>query len=352
MLQQFSLRLPLRLVPLNRNHELHPMSLGPREKQQLYHSLAQLLRAGITFPQAVEKLSRTAAPPLRRLLSRLRASLQSGRTVAEACAEARPAIGAMEASVLVAVERAGRLDRGLDQLSKYFAEIARAKGRILAKLAYPVFLLVFGVLVLNVPVAFTRGGGAFAQAVLGPLAAAVLLTGALGLAITLLFDAAVFSSLADASLRAIPGLGGMHRAFSMARFCLAYDLQLEAGVNTLDALHSAARASRSALVRQAVDTILPEVRAGSPPGPLLAATGAFAPIVAETISVGEETGTLGTELHRLSLEQQTIAFNRLEGIADWLPRFAYLAILIFLATRILATFQGVMGEYQKILDGM
>jgi len=328
------------------------MTLGPREKKQLYHSLAQLLRAGITFLLAVEKLSRTASPRLRRLLSRLRDSLHAGRTVAEACAEARPAIGAMEAAVLIAVERAGRLDRGLEQLAEYFGALDRAKGRILAKLAYPIFLLVFGVLVLNVPVFFARGASAFAHASIGPLAGAALLTGALGLGFTLLLDAAVFSRAADALIRAVPVLGGMHRAFAMARFCLAYDLQLEAGVNTLDALQSAARASRSALVRSAVEGILPEVRAGSPPGPLLAATGALSLEVPEAIAIGEESGTLGTELRRLATEQQALAFSRLEGIADWLPRLAYVAILLFLAARILATFQGAMGQYQRILDGM
>ena len=74
--------------------------MSPRSKQQLYHSLAQLLRAGIPFPKALEKLNATARGSTRAAIARIRGELAAGRTVAEACAEAYPMIGAMEAAVL------------------------------------------------------------------------------------------------------------------------------------------------------------------------------------------------------------------------------------------------------------
>lgn len=328
------------------------MSLGPRAKYQLYHSLTQLLRAGITFPAAIEKLSRTAPHQIRSVLAIVQRSLSQGRTVAEACTEAHPAIGAMETAVLVGVERAGRLDRGLEQLAHYFDAMAKARSRLFGKLTYPVFILIFGVLVLNAPLIFTKGTGAFLRAsvptlgVLAVIAALVFFGAALALRLAAIHRAP------DALVRALPMVGGMHRAFAMTRFCLAYDVQLEAGVNTLNALQAGADASRSALVHAAVVDALEEVRRGSKPGEFLAASGAFSPDVTESIIVGEESGQLGEELRRQAALQQTLAFSRLDLLADWFPRAAYLVIVVFLGYRIIATFQSVMGQYRSVIDGM
>ena len=226
------------------------MSLAPRAKQQLYHSLAELLRAGITFPSAIGKLRRTAPSGARRALGRIQDELGAGRTIAEACAAARPQIGAMEAAVLSAVERAGKLDRGLDQLAAYFESLAVARSSVKKKLVYPVFLLVFGVVILNAPKLVTAGMHAYFTATLGTLAIVAGGLSALALGAMLLLDASVFSTSADRLVRTLPLVGPMHRAFAMARFCLTYELQLEAGVNALAALKAAANASRSALVRK------------------------------------------------------------------------------------------------------
>src|SRR5262245_10034212 len=125
--------------------------MTPREKQQLYHSLAELLRAGLTFPRALEKLKATVRGGGRGVIAQISREIERGRTVAEACASARPTISAMEGAVLTAVERAGSLDRGLEQLSLHFGAVSAAKAQIRSRLAYPAFLLGLGIVILNLP---------------------------------------------------------------------------------------------------------------------------------------------------------------------------------------------------------
>src|SRR3569833_270869 len=60
------------------NPELHAVSLSLREKQRLYHSLAQLVRQGIPFPAALNKLAPGARGDTRRLIEAARKSLASG----------------------------------------------------------------------------------------------------------------------------------------------------------------------------------------------------------------------------------------------------------------------------------
>jgi general secretion pathway protein F len=328
------------------------MSLAPRAKQQLYHSLAELLRAGITFPSAIGKLRRTAPSSARRALGRIQDELGAGRTVAEACAAARPQIGAMEAAVLSAVERAGKLDRGLDQLASYFESLAVARSSIKAKLAYPIFLLIFGVLILNAPKLVTAGMNAYFTATFGTLAIVAGVLSTLALGGMLLLDASVFSTSADRLVRMLPLVGPMHRAFAMARFCLTYELQLEAGVNALAALQAAANASRSALVRKSAARAAEKVRSGSQVGEQLEDSPGFDPLVVQGIVVGEETGQLDKELKRLSAEQQAKAMARLALVAEWLPRMIYITVLLYLGWKIVMLYDSYLKGVISLTEGM
>ncbi len=324
--------------------------MSPRAKQQLYHSLAQLLRAGVTFPRALEKLSTTARGPARQTVARIRSHLDRGYTVAEACAAAH--LGSTEAAVLAAVERAGSLDRGLEELARHFGALASARGRVLAKLAYPVFVLVLGVLLLNLPLIVRQDATAYLYATLPVLAAMVAAALALVVVCKFLAALASFDPLVDAFVRALPLIGGMQRAFAMSRFCLAYELQLNAGINVFDALQSASSASRSGMVRSAVARVLPEVRAGSQVGPLLAESSAIDPEVAQGIVVGEESGSLGSELRQLAATQSERAYGRLDALAEWLPRLVYVAVLLYVGASIVRVYRDYLDQLQPLLEGL
>jgi type IV pilus assembly protein PilC len=324
--------------------------MSPREKQQLYHSLAELLRAGLTFPRALEKLKATVHGSGRQVVAKIAREIHSGRTVAEACAAARPAISAMEGAVLTAVERAGSLDRGLEQLSQHFGAVATARSQVLARLAYPAFMLGLGILLLNLPKALSQGPASYARTV-GFLFGSILLGLFLfNVARIMIGNAATFSPGAERFLRFLPLIGSVHRAFAMSRFCLAYDLQLEAGINTLDALKASAEASRSALVRKKVRSILPQVGQGAQVGPLIAEGDAFDPEVTQAIIVGEETGRLDRELQRLAIEQDQKAFKRLDALAEWAPRLTYLCILLYLGYTIVSVYANYLNTVLSIGD--
>jgi type IV pilus assembly protein PilC len=324
--------------------------MSPRAKQQLYHSLAQLLRVGVTFPQALEKLGKTARGPVRQTVVRIRTGLERGQTVAEACVSAD--LGSTEAAVLTAVEHAGSLDRGLEQLAAHFGAVAHARGKILSKLAYPIFVLVLGVLLLNLPVIVKSGVPAYLNATVPFLAGLVVFIILVVLIGKFLAVMSAVDPFIDRLVRLIPVIGGMQSAFAMARFCMAYELQLGAGINVMNALEASAFASRSGLVRHAVSRVLPGVRGGNQAGPLLAEHRSFPPEVAEAIIVGEETGSLSSELRRLSETQSERAFRRLETLADWLPRLFYLGVLLYTGWMIIQVYREYLKGITSLLDGM
>jgi type II secretory pathway component PulF len=324
--------------------------LSYREKQSLYHNLAQLLRTGVSFPSAVQKLAATSHGRLRRLLQKLHDSAIRGLTVAESFAEQRGTLGGMETSVVGAAERTGRMDHGLQQLAQYFEALAQARETVIRKAMYPLFVLHFGVLALATPTLINRGIPAYTREVATILLFVYGVAVAIALVAPTLRDAGAISATADRMLRRLPLLGKVRRAFALARFCLIYEVQLDAGVNILDALQSAARASRSGMVRETVERALPEVRTGSQVGPLLAVSGVFPDSMMRAFLVGEETGGLDRELQRMASEYQAEALVRLETVTEWTAKLLYLGVAVYIAWRIVATYQSVLSGYEKMLD--
>ena len=325
-------------------------AMHPSEKATLYHELGQLVRTGTPFPKAIEKLATFTRGSAHAGLAAITAALARGASVSESLALGAPLITPLEAGILAAGDRAGRLETSLDHLSGYYAALAEARRRILAQLGYPLFVLHLAFIALSLPILFAAGGmEGFLRAIgitIGGLWFAIIAGGALIRAV--LSHAERHAGL-DRLLRALPPFGKLRRAFSLSRFCTAYHLQLEAGVNVLASLDVAGIASGSAIIREAVARGLPAVRSGGRVGPALADTGAFPEPFLRAFAVGEETGELDRELQRIGETYRTAAMRRLETIAEWVPRILYIAIMGYIGWRIVGFYAGRMRDMQDMM---
>ena len=328
--------------------------MHPTEKASLIHELGQLVRTGTPFPKAIEKLTRLSSGQARESLARVKTALDGGGSVGESLLAGKPLISALEACVFTASERAGRLDTGLDQASQYHAAIAAARSRMRARLAYPVFVIHFAMLILPIPLLFSQepGGGlaAFLRTVaisIGGIWLCVFIIAAL---IRMLTSAAEQNVTPDRLLRAMPLFGKLRRDFALGRFCSAYHMQLEAGVNVLASLETSGAASGSAILRDAVGGAMTAVRSGGQVGPALEKTRAFPEPFIRAFAIGEQTGELDRELRQIGENYRDSAMRRLEMIAEWIPRLIYIAILGYVASRIVGTYAGHMRDIQKAMD--
>jgi type IV pilus assembly protein PilC len=323
------------------------MSLSLREKQRLYHSLAQLIRSGIPFPSAVEKLANTSRGATSHLLRKLRGRVSEGKTVGEAFACEHPAVTVLETAVVTAVERSGRLEHGLQELANYFGGLAQARAVILKRCAYPFFLLHFGVFALAVPTLVFQGIRPFVMQTFGVLLGFYAVVAVIAFLVPMLGNIAATSVSVDRLLRTVPLIGKIRRSFALSRFCTVYEIQLDAGVNIIDSLLTAGQASRSGLVLSAVDFAVPELRSGAQVGPLLAASGAFPAEVIQSFIVGEETGGLDKELRRLSEELRNEAIGTLETFSEWVPKLIYVGIVLYFAYFIV---QFYLGYFRMVTE--
>jgi type II secretory pathway component PulF len=148
----------------------------------------------------------------------------------------------------------------------------------------------------------------------------------------------------------IPVAGNVRRCFALARFCFVYDLQLDAGVNVIDALLGASRATRSGRISSTVASIIPEIRTGLSVGTALALSDAFPPEMLRDLQVAESTGGLDRELPRMAKEYEERAVTTLALGAEWGAKLLYVAVLLFLGWRIVRLYMGAIGAATRMLD--
>lgn len=326
------------------------MSLTLRQKQSLYHSLRQLVRSGIPFPKALDKLAGTTRGDGRRLIDAARKSLQAGHTVGEAFAAQPSIVSQLEIAVVSAVEKSGQLERGLSELSLYFGALNQARQSVIKRCLYPAFLLHFGILILNAPTVFTKDLQHYLRDVGTAFFFVYGVALIVALAVPLLRDFGAVNGLFDRLINAVPVIGTIRRSFALSRFCTVYGLQLDAGINVIDSVMTAGRSSRSGSVCSAVHSVMSELRGGSQVGPLLAASGAFPSDLTQALIVGEETGSLDDELRRMSAEFREKALSSLETFADWLPKFIYIGTVLYLAWKIVGIMQGYYSQLGKLME--
>ncbi len=325
------------------------MRLPSRDKQSFYHSLAQLVRSGVDLPEALAKLQTATRGRMRSLLRGLHSALRDGHTIGEAFAS-QPLVSPLEAQVVAASATGGQLETGFERLAEYYGAAADAAAALRKRLAYPVYVLHFSVFALGVPKLFTAGSGAFLKETVSTLGSIYALAALAWILWTLLRDAGATGAFTDRLLRALPLVGKTRRHFAVARFCMIYELQLGAGINVLDALNTAGKASRSGWIRKTVEGILPKVRAGSQVGPLLASSGAFPEDVSRGIIVGEDSGRLDQELQRLATAAHAEGLSSLKKASFWIYQILYLGMLLSVAYRVVQSFQQSMSQSLKLLD--
>jgi type II secretory pathway component PulF len=320
-----------------------------RDKARLYHDLGELMRSGVPFHKAIDLLAQRARGPVAGVMRGLRDSLARGNTLPEALAAQR-GINDLDAALFSASERSGKLDRGFALAAGYYKALDSARAQMWTRAAYPIFILHFALIAFNTPLAIKGGFAEFARTVITGMIVIWIAAAVVYFVGSFASDAARSSATIDRLLRAIPLIGKLRRAFAMSRFCAAYDMQLEAGVNVYETLDAAGRASASAIAANAAARARDDVRDGASVGVGLERTGDFPEPVTRAFIVGEETGRLDEELRTLAEDYRLSAMRRLDVITEWAPRVLYLGIVIFVGYQIVSFYTGYFGQMKDLME--
>ncbi|MCH9807964.1 MAG: type II secretion system F family protein [Alphaproteobacteria bacterium] len=284
-----------------------------RDVTALTREIAMLLAAGMTLSQALDILEQAShGRGVSRLLSHLRASLSSGKSMHEAMAGAGDAFSPVQCSMVEAAEAGGTMADAFSLIADAREREQRLRSKALSALIYPFVLIVIAIcsvivmLVVVVPrfkqMIVDAGAGApdSAKVIIWAsdwlIANWIWLGAGVGLSLVALSIAWRSSgggrALSGVLLRT-PFVGGLLRLSLAARFCRTLGILICNGVGLPKALTLVRQVVGDRTAAGLVDDMATAVRQGRDFTEPMGRSMLFPPLVVTMLKVGAETGNIG-----------------------------------------------------------
>src|SRR5664280_209329 len=221
------------------------------KRAEFYYQLNQLTAAGIGLVAGLHQLQqtgRTYREPIQQVLQRL----AEGQTFAQALRATPNWLPAFDITLIEAGEKSGRLDQSFRMLATYYSDRATTAKRMIAALAYPVFLMHFAVFIFPFPHFFLTGDlRAYLLQTLGILVPIYALVFGL-IYVMQSKHGETWRAWIETVLHPIPVLGPARRYLALSRLAAALEALLSSGVTIVESWEMAAAASGSPAVRRTV----------------------------------------------------------------------------------------------------
>jgi general secretion pathway protein F len=317
---------PLSTLTVGSSRRFLPKFLQKRHREEvvlLTRQLGTMLRSGIPLASCLTALVEQAGhQDLEVVLRDIREKVTQGATFADALAHHPGYFDNLFVNMVKAGEAAGNLDVILARLADFMQKQERIRAKVKAALAYPVVMIVFGILVVTVLMTFVvprilsvLKKGPQKDAPL-PLPTQILVTvsgfmGAYWWAILialivawLMFRVAMrseeFQYKWDKFRLRLPILGDLFQKSAVSRFCTTFATLLKSGIPALQALTIVKGIVGNKVIARVVDEIHQKIVEGADISGPVKKSGVFPPVVGYMIAVGEQAGTLEEMLERVA----------------------------------------------------
>jgi len=298
------------------NLELTTKRVRRADLMHLSRQLAAFMRAGIPILDAIAVLGEESdKAAVRRVMAEIGSDLRAGTTLSEAVDRHPEDFPPFYRGILRSAELTGRLDTVLDQLSVYLERDLDARRKVKSALIYPAIVAAtsLGTVIILTAFVLPKFEDFFASLEADlPLPTRMLLatTGFLGRAWWVLAGVAVLvvvvylwgvrtrsgHRLRDAFLLKVPVLGETIRFAIIERFTRLLASMVNAGVPLPDAMFVATESLRNVVFEAALHKARLQMMEGAGLAGPIAETRRFPGVAIQMIRVGENTGTLDTQL--------------------------------------------------------
>ncbi len=279
-----------------------------------------MIDSGLPLVQCLDILSsQQENPTFKGVLLKVKESVESGSTFADALAKHPKVFDQLFVSLVAAGEVGGILDTILTRLAAYTEKSMKLKKQIKGAMVYPatvmsVAVVVVGVILVFVIPTFAKMFADFGSDLPGPTKVVIALSNFLKKYIIVIIAgifALVFAvkkyyatkngrkTLDRMALRA-PIAGPLIRKVSVAKFTRTLGTLVSSGVPILDGLDIVARTAGNVVVEEAIMKVRQSISEGKTIAEPLAQSGVFPPMVVQMISVGEATGAMDAMLSKIA----------------------------------------------------
>jgi type IV pilus assembly protein PilC len=280
-----------------------------KDLSQFFRQIAAMLHAGTSIGAALHSMASHAPnAALRKASAQMEARAMAGEPVSESMRAFPGLFTPLQIGMVSAGERGGFMEAMYSRLAKYAERDYDLQQTIKRETWYPKLLVFASIFIpgaVPLVLAIVRGGQNPFLAWLGSVGPPLLI---LGLAV-LIYRAANYASplaahqqgpklwLDSIKLR-IPVAGKVVRGLATAKFCRALGALYGAGVGVSESVRLAADACGNAAIARDSIGVIPRLEHGERLTDCLASTGQFPSSVIQVMHVGEETGSLDTQLDK------------------------------------------------------
>jgi len=317
---------PLSTLTVGTSRRFLPAFLQKRHREEivlLTRQLGTMLRSGIPLASCITAMVEQAEhQDLEVVLRDIREKVTQGATFADALAHHPGYFDALFVNMVKAGEAAGNLDVILARLADFMQKQERIRSKVKAALAYPVVMIIFGILVVTVLMTFVvprilsvlQKGPQKNTPLPVPTQILVSVSGFMGSYWYLVFGAIVGAWLAfriamrseefqykwDKFRLRVPILGDLFKKSAVSRFCTTFGTLLKSGIPALQALTIVKGIVGNKVMARVVDEIHQKIVEGADISGPVKKSGIFPPVVGYMIAVGEQSGTLEEMLERVA----------------------------------------------------
>lgn len=281
--------------------------LSNRQLSRFYKDIGIFINNGLTIDRCLSVIKQGKKGSLYWMLDNLQYHIQQGGTLSDGLAALNDSFDEFQVFSIRAGEISGRLANTCHSLSRYYEMLNREKKRLIAGLAYPIFLL--HAVILLPPLKYLilpNLERSYWEVVLPPL---LIAYGVIGLMLyiwkTLLKKGKV-REVIDQFLLSLPRIGTLLKGISVVRVLRAFTGLHNAGIEPLRTARMALQTSGNALISSRLNSSLYILENGGTFTQYFRFSGVIPDIQLGIIAVGEETGTLVESLERniLQLEEE------------------------------------------------
>ena len=292
----------------------------PSEVALITRQLATLIGAGFPLVGALDALlPQTKSHGLKRTLARIKDLIVEGNSFAHALGQFPGIFPPIYINMVRAGETSGTLEIVLERLAEITEKQQALSNRIQAAMAYPLFMLFFGAVVLFVLLAYivptiTAIFTDMKQVLPTPTRVLIFLSGFFKTywwTILLLLGGAAVAARqfrktdkgrhwSDKVTLRLPVFGNLARKLAVARFSRTLGSLLENGVSLLTALDIVKNIVGNVLISEAVTQTAEEVSKGKALWLSLSESKVFPALSIQMVQVGEQSGELEKMLYKVA----------------------------------------------------
>ena len=281
---------------------------------------ATMIDSGLPLVQCLDILSsQQEKPAFKQILLKVKESVESGSTFADALAKHPKAFDELFVNLVAAGEIGGILDTILNRLAAYIEKAMKLKKQIKGAMVYPVTIMSIAVIVIGVILVFVIPTFAtmfadFGGELPGPTKFVIALSDfllkyiiviiagffATSWGIKKLYATPAGRKKMDALALKAPVAGPLIRKVAVAKFTRTLGTMVSSGVPIMDGLEIVAKTAGNKVIEEAIFGVRQAISEGKTMADPLQACGIFPPMVVQMIAVGEATGAMDAMLNKIA----------------------------------------------------